>query len=331
MKLLAMTGLAAFACLGSFDFAKANECGDVTIARMNWNSAAIAANVDKIILEAGYGCRVTLVEGDAISTVTSMIETGTPDVAPEYWVNDHSEGLTAAYASGKIVQGAEILADGAVEGWWMPKYLADAHPEMRTVADALKKPELFADAESGEPIVHSCPADWNCSVSTGHLFKAIGAAAKGFKLQPARSAADLDAGLSKALKEKKGWIGYYWAPTTILAQHPMVKLSFDVPFDQTEWDTCTSKADCANPKINSYPISQTFTIMTSSFAGRDPAVTEYLKQRKWGNATISSLMAWQAENKASDEEAAKYFLQNNLDVWTRWLPVFVADKIKPVL
>ena len=33
-------------------------CGDVQIAAMNWASAQLIANVDKLILEKGYGCNV---------------------------------------------------------------------------------------------------------------------------------------------------------------------------------------------------------------------------------------------------------------------------------
>ena len=38
-------------------------CGKVTIAEMNWASAELMANVDKIILEKGYDCEVELVAG----------------------------------------------------------------------------------------------------------------------------------------------------------------------------------------------------------------------------------------------------------------------------
>ena len=36
-------------------------CGKVTIADMNWASAELMAEVDKIILEKGYGCEVELI------------------------------------------------------------------------------------------------------------------------------------------------------------------------------------------------------------------------------------------------------------------------------
>ena len=61
------------------------ECGNVQIAAMNWASAQLMANVDKIILEEGYGCSVELVPGDTMPTFTSLNEKGEPDVAPELW------------------------------------------------------------------------------------------------------------------------------------------------------------------------------------------------------------------------------------------------------
>ena len=57
-------------------------CGTVSVAEMNWASAQLMANVDKIILESGYGCS-EIVPGDTMPTFTSMNEKGQPDVAGE--------------------------------------------------------------------------------------------------------------------------------------------------------------------------------------------------------------------------------------------------------
>jgi len=35
-------------------------CGDIQIAEWNWASGELMANVDKIILEAGYDCNVEM-------------------------------------------------------------------------------------------------------------------------------------------------------------------------------------------------------------------------------------------------------------------------------
>ena len=60
------------------------KCGDITIANMNWASANFMAEVDKVILEEGYGCNVELVPGSTMPTFTSMQEKGEPDIAPEF-------------------------------------------------------------------------------------------------------------------------------------------------------------------------------------------------------------------------------------------------------
>ncbi|MBT5087641.1 MAG: ABC transporter substrate-binding protein, partial [Deltaproteobacteria bacterium] len=51
-------------------------CGSLTMAEMNWASAQLMAQVDKIILEKGYGCEVELVSGATMPTFASMNEKG---------------------------------------------------------------------------------------------------------------------------------------------------------------------------------------------------------------------------------------------------------------
>lgn len=64
----------------------AQECGKVTIADMNWNSATLIANVDRFILAEGYECDAELVPGDTMPTGTSMIEKSEPDIAQNFGV-----------------------------------------------------------------------------------------------------------------------------------------------------------------------------------------------------------------------------------------------------
>ncbi len=61
------------------------ECGKVVIASQNWASAELMAEVDKVILENGYGCEVELIPGSTMPTFTSMDEKGAPDMNPEQW------------------------------------------------------------------------------------------------------------------------------------------------------------------------------------------------------------------------------------------------------
>jgi glycine betaine/proline transport system substrate-binding protein len=314
------------------DATQAADCGRVSIAEMNWASAGVAAQVDKIILEKGYGCSVDIIPGDTMPTFTSMNENSTPDIAPEFWINSVRTQLDVAVKEGRLIQAAEIQTDGAVEGWWIPKFVADAHPDIKTVEDALEHPELFpASDDKNKAAIYNCPSGWSCRVSTANLFRATGAGDKGFELVDTRSANDLDNSIALAFEEKTGWLGYYWAPTSIMGKYEMVKLSFGVPHNKMEWDTCTAVPDCPNAKVNSYPISQAFTLVTKEFADKAGVAMEYIKARKWSNDIVNNVLAWQRDSQASNERAARYFLAEHQDVWTKWVTPGVAERVRAAL
>lgn len=330
-KLLASTILAAglYASAGS---AQAADCGSVSIAEMNWASAGVAAQVDKFILENGYGCTVTLVTGDTMPTFASMNEKSEPDMAPEFWVDSVRTALDAALAEGRLIQAAPLLSEGGVQGWWIPKFLADAHPDIKTVQDALQHPELFpAPEDPARAAVYNCPAGWNCQVSTANLYRAIGAEQKGFDLIDTGSAAGLDGSIANAFEKKIGWLGYYWAPTAILGKYEMIKLPFGVEHDKKEWDSCTAIPDCPNPKLNGYPVASVYTIVTKQFAEKASVAMDYVKTRKWDNQTVSKVLAWMGDNQGTNEDAAKYFLKTYPQLWTTWVTPEVAEKVKSAL
>jgi glycine betaine/proline transport system substrate-binding protein len=308
------------------------ECGEVTIAEMNWASAGIAANLDKLILEAGYGCKVEIVPGDTVPTFTSMNEKATPDIAPELWVNSMRTAYDQAISENRLVRAASVLSDGGVEGWWIPKFIADAHPEIRSVNDALARPELFpAPEDPNRAAVYNCPVGWSCQISTANLFKALDAANRGFDLIDTGSAAGLDGTIANAVEKEQGWLGYYWAPTALLGRYEMVRLSFGVPHDKAEWDRCTSLVDCTDPKVNSYPVSDVLTVTTKAFADGNLPVMAYLRARQWDNHTLNKVLAWMNENQASNAEAARYFLDTYGEMWKAWMPPEVSAKVEAAL
>ena len=145
-----LTKLAIAATLATAGTAAFADCGDVQIAEMNWASAELMANVDKIILENGYGCDVELVPGATMTSFASMNEKGQPDVAPELWINAVREPLNAAMGEGRL----HSTNDGPItqlgEGWWVTPAFQAAHPELDTVVKILERPDLFPDAEDSK-------------------------------------------------------------------------------------------------------------------------------------------------------------------------------------
>lgn len=307
-------------------------CGRVSVANMNWQSAEVLANIDQIILSKGYGCDVEMVPGDTMPTLTSMMEKGKPDVAPEAWINAVRQPLDAAVAEGKLHYAARALEDGGIEGWWIPKYIADAHPEIKTIDDALNNPKLFPASESkGKGGIHNCPAGWNCQLTTASAFKAWDAAKKGFVLIATGSSAGLDGSIAKAYERKEGWLGYYWAPTSILGKYEMVKLDAGVPFEKEAFENCNSKADCDKPVKTDWAKAEVFTVITDRFQKAGGPAVEYLAKRSWNNATVNTLLAWMTDNQATGADGAKQFLRTNEALWTTWVSPEAAEKIKASL
>ncbi len=331
-KLLATTCLAVG--IGAWAAAPAAaECGDVNIVAMNWQSAEVLAALDAYILREGYGCNATIISGDTVPSITSMVEKGEPDVAPEGWIDLVPELIERGLAENRLVKAAVAISDGAKQGWWIPKYIADANPDIKTIDDALARPDLFPDPENpGKGAVHNGPQGWGGTVVTGQFFKAYDAEAKGFRLVDTGSAAGLDGSIARAYERKEGWVGYYWSPTALLGRYEMVKLDHGVPFDKAEWERCNTVADCPDPKKNDWPADTVQTLLTAQFAERaDAAVVEYFNKRAWDNATVNALMAWMTDNQATGEDGARHFIESNEALWTQWVTPEAAEKIKASL
>jgi glycine betaine/proline transport system substrate-binding protein len=308
------------------------ECGKITVADMNWASAEFAAYVDKFILENGYGCEIELIPGDTMPTSTSMMEKGEPDIAPELWINAVRTAIDRAVSEGRLVYAAEILKDGGEEGWWIPSYVAEAHPEIKTVGDALKHPELFKHPEDdSKGAFYGCPAGWNCEISNSNLFRANEGEAAGFELIDPGSAAGLDGSIAKAYERKQPWFGYYWAPTSIMGKYPMKKLDFGVPHDAAHWNECTAIEDCAAPKRNGWAKSEVYTVVTPKFAKSSPEGMAYIKQRGWSNSVANEVLAYMTDNQYTGEDGATYFLRKYENLWSRWVSPAAAAKIKAAL
>ncbi len=312
--------------------AQAAECGKVTIAEMNWNSASLMANVDRFILEHGYGCDAELIPGDTMPTGTSMIEKGQPDVAPELWSNSMKEALDKGVAEKRLRYAGNSLVDGGEEGFWVPKYLVDQYPEMATIEGVKQHAELFKHPEDPDvSAFYSCPAGWNCQISSGNLFRALQLDKANFEIVDPGSSAGLSGSIAKANERKQGWFGYYWAPTAVLGKYEMVKVDFGSGVNKDEFMNCTTQTDCANPKATMYPPSPVHTITTEKFASRAPEAYAYFTKRGFTNADMNRLLAWMEDNQADGEETMYHFLEDYPQIWKGWVPAQVADKIEQAL
>ncbi len=318
-----------FASSGAF---AADECGTVTIADMNWSSATLMANVDRFILENGFGCEAELVPGDTMPTGTSMIEKGEPDVAPEMWSNSLKEALDKGVAEKRLRYAGKSLSDGGEEGFWVPAYMVKEYPSLATIEGIRQHAKLFKHPEDPDhSAFYGCPAGWNCQISANNLFKALKLEDAGFEMIDPGSGAGLAGAIAKAYERKEPWFGYYWAPTPVLGKYEMVKVDFGTGINQEHHTSCITQEDCADPKPGMYPPSLVQTVTTESFAANSPAAYNYLANRSFTNQQMNGLLAWMEENQADGQTAMEYVIEEHEDIWTKWVTPEVAAKVKAAL
>ncbi len=310
-------------------------CGKLVIAEQNWASAELMANVDKIILEKGYGCEVELVPGATMPTFTSMNDKGTPDMNPEQWANAVYEPLKVAVAEKRIIIANKAPITGLGEGWWITPGTIKKHPKIKgmTAVEILEHPEWFPYKEDpSKGAFMGCPAGWGCQLANANLFKAFEMEKKGWVLIDPGSAAGLDGSISKAADSGDPWFGYYWNPTSMVGKYDLQPVDFGVPFAGREnWDGCIVKPEqeCANPKPSAWTHSEVNSLVTANFAktgGKD--VLSYVEKRTYPGPVMNGMLVYMADNQAKGSDAAIEFLKQHEAVWSKWVTAGAKKKIK---
>ena len=311
------------------------KCGDITIAQMNWASAQLMANVDKIILQNGYGCNAEIVSGDTMPTFTSMNAKGKPDIAPEMWINAVREPLKIAIGAGRLQAVNKSPITGLGEGWWVtPKFLKE-HPKLNTVEKVLTRPDLFPYAENpSKGAFLGCPSGWGCQLANANLYRAFKMKEKGWALVNPGSAAGLKGSIAKAANRGQNWFGYYWNPTAIVGKYNLVMLPFETKWAGSKnWDGCIVKPEqeCSDPKPSSWTKSEVRTIITAKFQKRGGVASEYLSKRTYPGEVMNRMLVFMTNKQANGADAAIEFLVRHSDVWTKWVSEDAAKKIQAAL
>ena len=122
----------------------------IIFSDLNWPSAQVQNRITQYIIEHGYGYPTEVILGGTLPNFQGL-QNGDIDVALEVWLPNQSLGWQRAVELGEVVS----VGIGGLEDWQstfvVPKYIADANPDLKTPQD-LAKPEfqsLFATAETG--------------------------------------------------------------------------------------------------------------------------------------------------------------------------------------
>lgn len=322
MKKIILTLLVPLIGLTTMATTAKADCGEVVVTEMNWASAAIMTAIAKFIMEQGYGCTVQVVPSATVTSIASVAETGKPDIIIELWQNG-APLYPELEKQGKIQTAAQVLSDGGEEGWWIPQYLADKHPELTTIAGVLANPEKVGSR------FHNCPEGWGCRITNDNLKVAYDLEGNGIKVFDHGSGETLGASIASAYADKKPWFGYYWAPTAILGKYPMAKVDMGSFVESTH--SCNATSDCTQPGKSAYPAARVLTAVTTDFSRREPAVYELMTKMSYTNKVMNEVLAWKEDNDASNGEAAAHFFSSYKSIWKEWLNDSAKSKLARLL
>ena len=126
---------------------------------------------------------------------------------------------------------------------------------------------------------------------------------------------------------------YYWEPTRLITDYDMTLL--EEPAWTSECQAAIDAAIEAEPYESTmgcaFLASDVHTGVSSAFAERAPEVVDFLGKMFVGTLHLADLAAWKQGNNKEWDEAAIYYLKNNEDIWTQWVPADVAAKVKEAL
>jgi glycine betaine/proline transport system substrate-binding protein len=293
-------------------------CGGetITIARMQWPSAELLAEIHARLIRQNFGCDVQVVPGDLASTALSMGANGQPAVAPEMWITRVSDVWNGALKTQQVRQAGSSYAEPVFEGWFVPDYEAAAHPETTTLAGLKARAKDFAAPGGGKPRFISCPPDWACAVINRNLLRANRLSGVFEVVEPANRF-ELDALISEAESRKAPVLFYYWQPNAVLAQFGFKPVDLG-PYKKDEF-VCLGRVACADPQPSGFASEPVIVALAQWVYLEAPEVAAYFQRAHMPFAEMNALLQNLNEPGATVEGVADAFVAARAEVWQGWV------------
>ncbi len=315
---LLMAGGPVWAQEGNGFSALPPPCGTepIVIAGMQWPSSAVLAEIHAQILRREYGCVAEVVPGDLAATSSSMATTGQPAVAPELWINRVADVWNSAIESQSVRQAGPTFDATALEGWFIPDFVADNHPGLTRAASLKDYWQVFRTGATGKAKFISCPPDWACAVINRNLLTALGLADQFEIVEPANRF-ELDTLIGEAVSRREAVIFYYWQPNAVLAQLAFRQLDLGA-YDAVA-AACLAKRVCAEPSPSAFVPEPVVIALADWVFASAPQVAGYFQRAQMPVGEMNALLAWQNEQGETPAVTAAHFISTRADVWRSWI------------
>lgn len=304
-----------------------NEPVNIVVTDNGWDSQKLHNEIARIIVEHGYD-GYTFETSSASSTMNwQAIITGDVDLDIESWTDN-----VASYqddVANKDIIDVGILVPDSAQGFYVPRYVIEGDaergiepmaPDLKTVEDLKKYPEVFPDYEDKTKgrIYGSIPG-WMADEVLYKKYEYYGLDEM-FNYARLGSEATLFASLVSSYNIGEAWVGYCYEPTWVSGKLDLVLLE-DAPYD----------ADSFMDGKCEFPKQELKIVSSNKFAEKAPDLLGFFKKYQTGSQLIADALAYLDETQASHEETAKWLLKENDSLLDEWLPEENAEKVRAYL
>jgi len=298
----------------------------VLFAGMSWESNLLMVEIERFIMEKGYGCATDVLPTESVMALAAL-ERGDLDVHAEVWLHTIPDFWYQAEANGRVKRLGNTFVGR--EAWYIPRYTAERLPDLKRAADLPKFKDSFRDPEDpAKGRFYGCPAGWICEIVNINQWKGLGLQDSFTVFAPGSGAAQV-AALSAAYQRQENMVFYYWEPTPLAGGLDLVALEFP-PHDPSTYP-CLSDPNCPDPKASAFPENPAFTTVNAKFSEDAPALAAFLAKVTMPRDAVNAAMGHMRKTQDEPDAAALWFLQHYSDVWTQWVPDDVAARVQAAL
>lgn len=300
----------------------------IVLADAGWQSIRFHNEVAKLILEHGYDYQVDVINGSTSSTFLGLRQ-GDIDVYMEVWTQNIPELYQKALQAGEIKKVSVNFNDNR-QGLYVPTYVIKGDPsrkikpmapDLKSVRDLSKYWHLFKDpSDKNKGRIYGPPTGWSVYKILEQKMKTYGLEKNMNFFAPGSDTA-LTTSLTKAYEKGEPWVGYYWEPTWVMGKYDMTLLE-EPKYNEKVWNKNYG---------TEFPTMDVVIAVHKDVEKRHPEVIKFLKQYKTSSQLTNEALAYMQEHDADEQEAARWWMKKHMDLWTKWVPKDVAEKVKKKL
>jgi glycine betaine/proline transport system substrate-binding protein len=295
----------AAAAKGAASASPAGGAGTVKIAINPWVGYEASAHVVAYLLKTELGYTVELPE---IKEQLSWegFETGAVDVIIENW--GHPDLKKQYIDEKKVAQAAGSTGNKGVIGWYIPKWMADKHPDITDSKNLNKYAELFKTSESGGKgqLLFGDPSYVS---NEDALIKNL---KLDLKVVTGGSEAALIKSAQQAQEQQKPLLFYFWDPHWLFSKTELVRVNLPAHTEGCDADPKKVACDYAELDLDK--------IVSTKFAQSGGKAYQLVKNFTWTNEDQNAVANDMTNNGMSGEDAAKKWIEANSAKWQAWIP-----------